>query len=968
MGDQVDEFNLPRTSQSGNVDAGHLSQLPQNLLQEQSGQLSGVLEQYYAGGQSISELSSNIRDLGYSDRRTSFLVRSAHVEYQIRQNTGGQPSDLTPNQLNFLNSQEGYDYSRFHIHTDLAGRQYLEDYRVRQADDTPARLYLPPPQHFNALTQAQQEEVDDIVRAERDIFVEEDAGTGEEVALSDLQREQVMSLATNYLNSDPDMRESSRMEFRNNVQQIEGLERINNIEGILLDLFVDIDNEYDFRQENRGLPQGLSQEQYNFLRANSNAYNYVGQPILTDPSGLRYFYGSRGKTPIPSEDFIGRINNIPQFRDLDIRPQDTELNELNFLIADWLDGRIDDEGFQSRVEEITQYDPDDPLRDPYRADMYNNFMYSLTLFSEEKNYRWINNGRPSQLTQKQYDYLMNHALVEGEERFVGQPIENLSGALSFRMSDGRYLGIPSDDLIDGFIRNGYYTPIIDTTIDPELRVTDEDLYPQLPLLERPVVRPTNEQIRNIASGQTQFDPDDPLELRDAIPPPPAPLEVIKTDLGDFIIPEGIILPEELPSGEYTQNPFVNEYVNYVFDYQSLYAGFRETFRDYIVPTAFSFAGAVVGYGYGVARQRLFINNVYVDMEQQLNHLDQELHDLQQRTEQLIDSRDMDIENRRIQLDLIEQQIDDQTEEGYNLLQTLNELRGLLAGTEEDPDTDSDNLYDRIYGSFGVARQLTESNAELRRLRNEFNELSEISEEIQATTELIEEYQEELFNANVDRVTINEHFTNAMQRYFTDMYKVYQYRNEISIGIGVGNAVGVALSSVITGYIMPTAITNKEDIKIPENIKREALPEIKDKQKRNVQTYKNILKGKFDPLQEIKTSQFTPNKEDRIDFDKQLKNDNLELVQPKTINDMSVRILPKTELPFRLIKNNGNKPLDYKQIQEYKSTLSKSELEGLSQQYLIFGNNGDIVKVKDKCKSIYQDNNNFIAPKIKIGYR
>ena len=972
MGDSVDEFNLPRSSQSGSIDAGHLSELPARMVSDQSGQLAGVLNEYYSGDTSFIEMQSQLTDLGYNDNRVTDISQSAHVEFQIRSNIGGAPSDLSPNQLVFLGTQDNFDFSRYSIHSTLSGRQYLDDSRVRNVDGTPSRLYLPAREHFNPLTEAQQEEFDEIQLARRSIYVEEDAGTGEEIDLTDLQRERVMQLATNYLNSDPDMRDASRLEFRNNVQQIDGLERINNIEGVLLDLFVDIDDEYDHRQENNGLPQGLSQDQYNFLRANSNAYNYVGQPILTDPSGVRYFYGSRGKTPIPSEDFIGRINNIPQFVDLDVTPQDREINELNFLIADWLNGTINEGVFTNRVEEITQYDPDDPIRDPYRYDMYANFMYSLTLFSEEKRYRDLNDGRPSQLSQGQYDYLMNHALVDREERYVGQPIENIGGRLSFRMSTGTYLGIPSDELIKGFIRDGFYTPNIDVSIDPNLVITDDDLYPSYQVLARPVVTPTPEQIRNIASGQRTFDPDDPLQLQDVIPPPPLPLEVIQTELGDFVIPEGIILPDELPSGEYSQNPFVNQYVEYVIDYESLYAGFRETFRDYIVPTAFSFAGAVVGYGYGVARQRLFINSVYSDMEQQLNLLDLQLHDLQQRTESMIDDRDMSIESRRIQIDLLQQEIIDsgqeQTEEGYNLLQTLNELRGLLAGTEDDPDDDTDDLYDEIYGSFGVARDLADSNAELRRLRDDFDELSELTEQIETTTERIEEYQEELFDADVNRATINTHFTDAMQRYFSDMYKIYQYRNEISIGVGVGNAVGVALSSVITGLIMPTAITDQEDIKIPPNIKREAIPEIKDKQKKNKQKYKNILKGKYDPLQEIKTSQFTPNKEDRIDFNKQLENDNLELVQPKIKNDISVKILPKTELPFRIIKNNGNKPLDYKQIQEYKSTLSKSELQDLSKQYLIFGNNNDIVKVKDNCKGVYQDNNNFIAPKIKIGYK
>ncbi len=981
MPDRTDELNLPLYSESGNVDKGHLSELAGDIEAQQSQDLENILESYYNENIGFVDLQTSIRELGYSESRVSSISQASHEERVYRVQNQGQDSGLASNQLQAL-AEGGVQLTNNPVRTDSSGRQYVEDHRVREPDGTASRFYLPAPRQFNPLTIQQQAQVNYLEQVREDITIIPDSTTGENVELSQDQRDEIMRLATNYLNSDPDFRDARNLEFRNNVQHIEGIGGVTDINNVLFDLFVDIDQEYAYREQNNGLPQNMTREQYDFLRANPNL-GYYGQPILRSASGVMYYTTrDRGKTPLITMEQINVERGIPQITGFDMTPTPTQENELNFLLADWLSGDITDEDFDNRVREITEYDPTDPARDPFKADMYNNFMYSLRLYDSEKQYREINDGRPSQLTELQYNFLINHQLLEGEERYQGQPLTIDRGVARFFTSDGNLMLVPTEEQIQGFVDNGIFTPSyqlpstnpIDIRVDPDRTITDDDLHGRIPRLPNRVVPPSNEDIRDIVSGRTQFDPEDPLGLGDITPASPdiilpsLPPTPIQTDIGTLNIPSEIILPEETPSYQ-VENPFVERYVNYVNSYESLYVGFRNTFRDMIVPTAFSAAGAIVGYGFGVARSRLFIYNVYSDMERQLHTLDSELNALHDRDEELLDNLETLRDQKDVQIDLLIDELEEtgqaQTQEGYDLLDTLNELRGLLAGTEDDPDADPEFLRDEIYGSFGVAQALLQSNAELARLQEEMTELTELSDSIEETIAEIEIYQDQLFDVSETRDRINEGFTDVLNDYFTDMYKVYKYRNEINIGVGLGNSVGVALSSVLTGYIMPTAISNEEDIPIPSNLKRESLSDIRDTEKRNKRKYNMILKGRFDPLTKLKTSQYNP-AEKRKDFNKEYERDNLELVQPKTIDTMSQKILPKTDIPFRIIKDNGNKPLDYKQIQEYKSTLSKSELQELKNQYLIFGDGGEVLKVQDKCRGVYQDQSKVGVRK--IGFR
>jgi hypothetical protein len=478
MGDETDVFDLPYHEGSGNPDVGHMSQSRQILVDNAQQHLTETINEFYEGGMSFVQLEHNLEQLGYSHDRVVHLATATHMEYVYRNSHHGEPSGLTFNQLNYLQSGPGFDISRTNVHRDISGRVYVDDYRVRDDAGNPSRLFLPPPERIDPLTAEQREEFDYLSQVQRDITITPASLTGEQIQLSQLQRENVMRLATEYLNSDPRFRQSARAEFRNNVQNIDGLENVDNIEEDLFELFVDIDDEYDYRQQNNGLPRGLDQTQYDFLRSHQSRLGYSGQPILREPeSEVLYFYSfnNLGKTPIPSDTQIEQYNsNVPSYIDLDVRPTNENYNDLNIVLADYLRNDINKDGAISRIQALTQYDPNSRLSDPYRADMYNEFIFTLNSQEREHDYRILNNGRPSQLSELQYVYLMNHTIRDDrEERYNGQVIiVDNTGDLSYRMTTGINMGIPSDEYIRGFIEQGLYTP--PSRVEPSVSPDDEE--------------------------------------------------------------------------------------------------------------------------------------------------------------------------------------------------------------------------------------------------------------------------------------------------------------------------------------------------------------------------------------------------------------------------------------------------------------------------------------------------------------
>lgn len=930
MGDErVDELNLPLSHQSGNVDVGHLSALASKITADQSLEVSDLLTQYYSNENNIgfNELQSQLDGLGYSHERIEEISLSAHEE-RIYRTQNGHPSDLSPNQLLFLHSQGNMNLHGANIFTTADGRQYITDSRVREEDGTPSRLFLPNPEPFDPLTASQRVEVDYLGSVRSDITLTADSTTGEEVSLTEDQRIQFNRLLTTYLNSDPANRQYQRVLFRTNIQNIPNISQVTDIRNILFDFMVDSDSEYDFRQSNDGLPQNLSIEQLNFLRENQNQYHYMGQPILTGEDGTLFFYGTNGKLPVPRDADIELIQNQPTFNDYDIRPTQADTNALNVALADFVSGATNQEQFEREVRGISNYDPEDPARDPFRADFYNSFIHSLVIANQEREFREINNGRPSQLSQLQYDYLINHPLQDGEERYYGQILTEDRGVARYQLSNGDVMLIPSDDIINQQIDNGVYNPVLDIQGEP---ITDADLRGNVPVIpNRPILPSIDDQL-DITSGSIEFDPDNPLN--EPLKPPEIP--IILDPNNPLILPDNIILPDELPSGEFYNDPYTQEYVRYVDNYSNLYAGFREQFSNYFFEGTGILVGGAIGYSFGIVRNRMIFSNALSEMEKTLLLFDNQLETLEDTRSQVVQAVEDNVEYANEHVAELTAELGEENEEitsgGYAIFNELNRLRGLLAGTEDDPDMDADILREDIYGSGGLARTLADNNQRLNDLRSEITDIQEIRETISEEIEEIDTLTEELSNLKTTRTEINTQFTTTTNKFYSTLFEISKYQKEISIGATTGGVIGKTLSLILQGYYQPTAITNELDIPIPDNIKKE------NKQKK----IKNPIKK---PINESKENTKNP-------FNIQ-QGQEYKMIESKSNNNNKFKVKNNLkENVFRPTKNSGAYPLTLEQINDFKSTLQPDELKRLQGNMLIFGTEGQIEKVKDHCKSV-----------------
>jgi hypothetical protein len=964
MGDETDVFDLPYHEGSGNADVGHMTQDRQLLVRNSQRHLTETINEFYDGGMSFVQLEHNLEQLGYSHDRVTEIATATHMEYRYRQTHNGQPSDLSVNQLNYLQRGAGFDIGRTNVHTDLSGRTYVDDYRVRDDAGNPSRLFLPAPVRLDPLTGEQREEFDYLSQVQQDITITPASLTGERNDFSQEQRENIMRLATAYLNSDPDMRTAERMQFRNNVQNIDGIENIDNIEEDLFELFVDIDDEYEYRQNNDGLPRNMTQEQLDFLRDNPEL-RYSGQPILQDPDSelFYYFTADRGKVPLISPEQIQTLQERnPRYSELDIPPTNDDWTALNQILTRYITGEYNEGEALNDIMDLTQYNPNDRTSDPYRATLYNQFSNTLLRTQDEREFRRLNNGRPSQLSELQYEYLLNHTIRdEREERYNGQMIiVDNEGGLSYRMSSGINLSVPSDAYIEGFIQQGFYTRPI--AIQPSVRTDDEtidyrvnrviatigqDRYNGLSQEQRDLLIsavedkgdlervynslgldqiPVASQVIFLDEAERQNNPlHEPglsiEELRERRNRQRARHDRIVSENreGNFIehqlnrhnniegppIVRGQTEPIDPQTGESLSVPTpqeqVTRYEQFFNQNQSLYEPFRNMFRD-LLPV---FSGALGGY-FAFSLTRIRERNTI----QQIVNNERELIDtLSFRINNLITQQDASIEN----LDNLRGQADAQVRSGYDILQQLNIRRGQLAGMEDDPDIDV-NLQQLVRTE---SQRLTQSNQDLRIIREQLVEAEDITNQI----------GQQITDASVSRRNINNQLNNLLELDYNIISQIQQSAPQILTGIQIGTTLGLVLS----GYLFPTYVAIEDEPFI---------------------TAKNIEYNK--DKQEIKHPKISTDK-----YPKKQVISKFKMIEPREHKKTIIK--PPTQT-FTPVKDNRGKPLSYLEIQQLKSTLSKSELNNLKGKYLLFNDdNKPMITKEDKCMSIVGETQIFKRP-------
>lgn len=855
--EEYDVLDLPEHLQSGLSDTNTISEITRQTTtqeQEMSGALDNILNTYYgehSTNQNINTMRTSLQDLGYTEARIDRIVQSAETEHEYR-STHQESSNLAPNQLAYLDSSDVRIYDLV-INSDSEGLFYY-DRRVHDVDDHPTKIYLPQAIEFDPLTREQRQEATEREDVLSYIYIE--PTTPEEATalgryLTQDQRIEISQITMNYLNGGGT--EADKLRYTHNIQQIEGLSNVENIQEILYQYFIDVDFEYNYRQNNNGLPQGLSQEQYDYMRQRQQTYRYIGQPILFTDDGTAYYHIGGGQMLVPPQEDIERFNpREPRAGGQRLLTNQQEHDVNSALSQYFIRDDYEEVDFLNHLQDLVHLNDED-AGDMAISTSLNNLVIDAT---RERDYRQANNGRPSQLSQIQYDFLTrsNMYLEAGGHRYQQEPIQMIDGQLAFvsqldSMND--YVIIPTDEQINAFIEQGRYSLPETPDYGPEV---PEDLETDIPqedidLLSQPV---ENIDSAPIVVGQTQ--PIDPISGED--------------------IP--VLTPPEA----------VERYEQYFNDNQNLYSGFRNQFRD-LLP---AFGGVVGGFfAFSVARMR------------------------ERNTVETI------LNEERILLDSLENRLLSLNERLTDNIETLQQTNQALTRKQ---------LVLQSYSTNPRVEQQIGRDAQLRGTMRFQKEVNELLEQVEIAQGQVDSIEMDIANEDTLQSQLNDKINDLINTDYRILQSAMRYSPQILSGISIGTTLGLVLS----GYLFPTYESINEPYIQADNVeytkkkkKPDKIEKIENRTKLQVPRSKSISQGSINDLNKI-----------------QIKG-------------------KKDEKTFIPLKDQKGGPLTYKQIQEYKSTLSSFELDDLKGKYLIFGDGGDVKRVDDKCKSVVGETQIFQQP-------
>lgn len=900
MGDEVDAFDLPSRLQSGNGDS-HQSTIvepDEDAVREQSQEnLDKVREDFFSRNTNINSMIASVEGLGYSDTQRRHIITGILAENQYRLGHNNVPSGLQSNQIEYIANQMNalgsptFNLNSVNIMVDDQGRTFIQDRRVRETDGTPSRLYLPPPVPFDPISrrarqQLQYEEsiVDDITIQNPDI-----SNLKDHLLIDDISQQNVDAVSqiiTQYLQGDRN--DQDRDEMRHRIQELPGLSETVNIREKLIILFDDINQEEQYRVDNDGRPRGLSDEEWDYIQDNSDTLNYYGQPILrtqTDPP-TKYFFSGEGYTVLEP-------NNIRNVDTAQITQ--SQQREINLFTQGYITGEDNDNDPNNLANNLSSL-----FNEPDFATRLE--LEDIAQRAEaERVFRTLNNGRPSQLTPLQYQFVMNHVLSPEEPRYSGEPIQTITSTIrgttitqtGFNSWDNQqfpnFLVFPTDDIINQLIDNGAYTPP-EPTADPDRPPV---VLPPPPITDRPR--------------------SDPILPPEGLLPPE---EIIPESLQPPVIqgqtqPVNPITQGDIPVDTLERN--IQRYEQHFNSQQRQYEPFRQMFRD-ILPVFTGFAGGFFSFSYSRSRdrgtigeilqnERVFLNTVQSRITTAQRNLGRPLRPDDPETQvglANIGFPDPDIDFSEIPLkDLIPQL--------SNRRDDLEELQAQLP-----PDTAFALRGTDVYRY---------NEPERFRIQQELNTIQELIQEAESELDSLEM---DIANDEASRQEINQRLDELINIDTQILQNVYAYNPQILQGFQIGTTLGLVLS----GYFFPTYV----DVEDASYFNRENdKPEIENKAK-------PLL---HDPARET--------------------NDTLKMTMrdPKEIKS---RIHQSVQKQFIPVKDNRGKQLSYKEIQELKATLSQSELNNLKGKYLVFGDdNKPSHLIEDKCKSIVGENQIFKRP-------
>ncbi len=758
MGDEIpeenlDKLNFPKDLQSGNIDNGHISDLPAKLSGEQSTLLENHLNNFYTqnlgiGGKTnmLNSFITDLQEMGYTEQRATDIADSAVAENLYRHQHDGEPSGLSMNQLDFLYAVGGINQ---HIYSMRDGRQYINNDRQRGVDDAPTRQYLPAPIPFNPLTISQQAEVSQIEEIQSDIIIEPTDLDNLEEGFTHDQNNQISQITQHYLNSDHSRAE--QLQFRSNIQQIQGLNQVNNIPDYLLGYFNDVENEIEYRDNNNGLPQLISQNQYDYLRANQRDSHYTGQPIYAVGGTANIYYytpdGERKIVPIVNDELQKIIPDI----NIDTFQLPSSLTSYSNLVEDIPAGglvRSDTRLILSpEQEELIKQNAVDTINDDMT---YETFIQLLDTFP-------LSNEQFYDLSKMVADNSINppsHQELIQTQKYLDYPIFYVSGSKP----------VSGDRVFTMLDENGYRTymsrfNLDDVVLDNNIEVQKDNFVithaqmlhqkeekkvllpkPLLPVI--PVPTKTDDPMPQNVSRPQQITP---------FRPTTGPTEE-----------QAIILPTETSSEGTTQE--IENYEIYWENNQGLYVAFRDDFKD-ILPIFTGISGGFFALQFQRIRRNNAVNELLIDERNLLNEL-----------QGRIDIRLNRINELNIELDALA---------GFQGLeqQARREIVRRYADVA-DIQRFSPNIPVQEY-----IQQTEQLRDNLERIRNDITE----------TRELLNFFNRVNTYDGEVRDKINIRINEIINRDYSILYDIYNYSPQILVGFSVGHTIGY----ILQGYMFPT---------------------------------------------------------------------------------------------------------------------------------------------------------------------
>lgn len=945
MGDEVevDSFEIPLHEQSGLVDKGTIDRTNLQELQQQAGALNNVLNRYYSGELNFGSVLPELQNLGYSQERAQQLRRIAQTERTIRiqvgganvqQHNAGTPSNLTPNQLEAIDRADLPIGGRFHIYTGDDGRQFIYDYRVREDDGTPARFFLPAPEEFNPLTLSQQQEQEQRLQDAAPSFLirldpfnyptgqnpDDDFSYSDKTLLDRLSQDYLENPTPESLNS---LRENIDLFLGDDARNVfDGDDKLNQF-------LIDIQYEADFRAQNNGRPQLLSQQEYDFLTTHPD-YAFNPNSIVYETLGTdtRYYYDAfRGRArAVPTLDSRGDVVSqdvtADQLRDvlpssvvfrgplyqppdetLSVRTAGGALNNdeqarLRNDMAQTINGDISYRDFLQGLN--SEYDLNsEQFFDIAQIVLQRNAGESISeqdalytgFYTDEPVYVWTDRGRTT-MSQNPQDYIN----VFGDRPQVRESV----------------------DRIQRTWRTTNYAVRAATNLDP--RVQGVPVQPQTYVIEQletgsldPELIPPPDFLQDRPQNDVNITPEDRQPRTDYYTRPPQPTDIPVQNVLEQLAEGGITGPlQRLPSpsviagqqtapvdpetGENIRAPLpqeqVQRYQEYFNSRQSEFTAFRNMARD-ILPL---FGGAFGGYfAFSLARSR----------ERGT------IQEILQQERRFLDALQVRMENLQENLERSKQETSRLTE------RFIFEEAELTRIEQRDP------------AGFLVPRE--------RLILNKQREVETILQQLTQAESNLDSLEMDILNEEISRLEVNSRVDNLVETDRRILTDIYAFNPQILQGFQIGTTLGIVLS----GYFFPTYVDIEDD---GDFIKADNI-------NYNPKTLDEKKKEK-DPLPDKPRQPFNIMKAEQMIIDNTISNNN-KIIQPIKRNFIPVK------------EGNRGANLTYKEIQEYKATLTPSELKNLAGQSLIFGVDDYVLKKPDKCMSVQNETNIIKQKKIKI---